>query len=101
MLNLLIAGNIVMILTFVLRYSTLPPQVPLFYSRTLGEAQLVDSWMIFLLPFLLNVIYFLNGYLYRRFFSGNELLKKIFDYAIAFLIIGFTLVFVKIIFLIS
>ena len=76
MLNLLIAGNIVMILTFVLRYSTLPPQVPLFYSRTLGEAQLVDSWMIFLLPFLLHVFIFSTAIYTGDFFPAMNFLKK-------------------------
>ena len=101
MINLLIAGNVFMFVTFVLKLSSLPPQLPLFYSRSWGEAQLVDTWMVFLIPLLLNLLYIINSYLYKRFFIGNELIRKIFDYLMIFLIAAFTLVFVKIIFLVS
>ncbi len=101
MINFLIAGDIVMITTFVMRLKTLPPQIPLFYSLTGGESQLADTWMIVLLPLLLNLIFILNNYVYNKFFFGNFLAKKLFEYADLFFIIGFTFVFVKIIFLIS
>ncbi len=101
MLNLLIAGDVIMIASFIFKFNSLPPQLPLFYSHAWGETQLGDTWMIFLIPLLLNLLYFGNGYIYRRFFSGNEFIKKIFDYLMTFLIIGFTLIFVKIIFLVS
>lgn len=101
MLNLLIAGNFIMIISLIFRFKTLPPQIPLLYSRPLGELQLVDTWMIILLPLLLNIIYILNNYLYSKFFSDNDLFKKIFSYLNIFLIIGFTLIFIKIVFLIS
>lgn len=90
-----------MILTFALKFSSLPPQLPLFYSRPWGEAQLVDTWMIFLLPLLLNLLYIANNYLYKRFFLGNDLIKKTFNYLNILLIVGFTFIFVKIIFLVS
>lgn len=101
MINLLVTGNIVMIASFILRLKTLPPQIPLLYSRPLGETQLVDTWMIFLIPFVLNILYTANNYLENRFFSSNDLVKKIFGYLNLFLIVVFTLIFVKIIFLIS
>ena len=101
MLNLLIAANVVMVLTFILKFSSLPPQLPLFYSRAWGETQLTDTWLIFLLPLLLNFLYFANNYLYKRFFFGNDLIKKIFDYFNVLLAVGFTFIFVKIIFLVS
>ncbi len=101
MLNLLIAGNFIMIVSLVFRYKTLPPQIPLMYSRPLGELQLVDTWMIVLLPFLLSVLYIINNYLYNKFYFGNDLAKKILNYLNIFLIVGFTLIFVKIVFLIS
>ncbi|MFH0979833.1 MAG: hypothetical protein V1803_02720 [Candidatus Roizmanbacteria bacterium] len=101
MINLLIAGNVFMIVTFILKFNSLPPQLPLFYSRPWGEAQLVDTWMIFLLPIILNLLYFTNNYLSKRFFLGNDLIKKIFNYLNILLIVGFTFIFVKIIFLVS
>lgn len=90
-----------MVLVFIARWKTLPPQIPLFYSRPQGEQQLADTWMIFLIPILLDFIYFLNNYLYQKFFFDNFLVKKIFDFLTVFLSIGFTLIFIKIIFLIS
>jgi len=90
-----------MIVTFILKFNFLPPQLPLFYSRSWGEAQLVDTWMIFLIPLLLNLLYIANNFLYKRFFLGHGLIKKIFDYLTIFLIVGFTLIFIKIIFLVS
>lgn len=90
-----------MILSFILRFKTFPPQIPLFYSRPLGEEQLTDTWMIFLIPFILNILYIANNYLEKRFFPKNDLIKKIFGYLNFFLIVTFTLIFVKIIFLIS
>ncbi|MBI5127561.1 hypothetical protein HZA76_03860 [Candidatus Roizmanbacteria bacterium] len=101
MINLLIAGNAFMIVSFIFKFNSLPPQLPLFYSHPWGEAQLVDTWMIFLIPLLLNLLYVVNNYLYKKFFSGNELIKKMFDYLMILLIVGFTLIFIKIIFLVS
>lgn len=101
MLNLLITANILMIVTFFLRISTLPPQIPLFYSRPWGESQLADAWMIFLIPLFLNLLYILNGYLYKKFFFGNDLVKKIFNYLNMLLIVSFSFIFIRIILLVS
>ncbi len=90
-----------MIIVFFLRWNTLPPQVPLFYSQPVGESQLADTWLIFLIPLLLNLIYFLNNYLYQKFFLNYPLTKKIFDYFALFLTISFTLIFIRIILLVS
>jgi hypothetical protein len=101
MFYLLIGGNLLMLATFLIRINTLPPQIPLFYSLPWGENQLADTWWIFILPICLNLLFFLNNYLYKKFFSDNELVKKIFYYLNLFLIVSFTLIFIKIIFLIS
>ena len=101
MLNLLITGNILMIVTFVLRLNALPPQIPLFYSRAIGENQLTDTWVIFLIPLILNLLYIINGFLFKKFFLGNDLIKKIFDYLNILLIVGFTFIFIRIILLMS
>lgn len=101
MLNLLITGNILMITTFILKLKTLPPQIPLFYSRPWGENQLADTWIIFLIPLILNFLYIINGFLYKKLFLGNDLIKKIFGYLDLLLIIGFTFIFIRIVLLIS
>lgn len=97
----LIASNIVMIGVLLLRFNHLPPQIPLFFSKPWGEDQLVDSWMIFLLPLLLNILYFANINLVKRYFQENDLVKKMIQYLNIFLIVAFTLIFIKIITLVT
>jgi hypothetical protein len=101
MIKWLVLSNIAMILVFILRFNTLPPQIPLFYSRPTGEEQLADLWMIFILPFLLNFFYFFNQYIEKKFFSDNSLIKKIFYYFNLALMIIITFIFIRIIFLVS
>lgn len=90
-----------MIVVFLLRLKTFPPEIPLFYSKPNGELQITESWMIFLIPFLLNIIFFINNYLLNKFFLNEEIIKKIFYYLNLFLIISFSLIFIKIVFLIT
>jgi len=101
MLNLLIGSNLLMVGLFVLKINSLPPQIPLFYSKLIGESQLADLWMIIILPIILDLFFYLNNYIYTRFFSGNEFVKKVINYLNLFLIITITLIFVRIIFFIS
>lgn len=101
MIKWLVLSNAAMILVFLLRFNTLPPQIPLFYSRPTGEEQLADLWMIFILPFLLNFFYFFNQYVEQKFFSDNSLIKKIFYYFNIALMIIITFIFIRIIFLVS
>lgn len=97
----LIGCDIAMIAVILLNLNHLPPQIPLFFSKPWGEDQLADTWMIVFLPLLLNLLYFVNGAFYKRFFSGNEFVKKIIDYTNIFLMITFTLIFIKIITLVT
>lgn len=101
MIKLLFGADALMIITFILRFNRLPPQSPLFYSQLWGEDQLVDTWLIFLLPIFLNLLFFINNYIIKKIYSDNEFIKKIFYYLNIFLIFGFTLIFIKIIFLVS
>ena len=101
MIYLLIAGNMLMGLTFLFRFNSLPPQLPLFYTRPWGEEQLADSWVIIMIPVFANMLFFLNDYLYKKYFLGNMMVKKMSEFLSVFLFISFTLLFVKIIFLIS
>lgn len=101
MIYALLLADLLMAGSFAWLFSQLPPQIPLFYSRPWGEDQLVDYWFIFILPFLLHVFIFLNIYLYNRFFLPNQLVKKIMDTANWLFIVLCTLIFLKIIFLIT
>lgn len=99
--KLLIGANALMIGAFLLKLSKLPPQIPLFYSQIWGESQLVDSWMIFILLIFMNILFFINQYIFNKFYSDNIFIKNIFYYLNLFLIISLTLIFIKIIFLVS
>lgn len=101
MIKLLLGTDALMVITFILKYSRLPPQIPLFYSQLWGESQLADLWVIFTLPVFMNTLFFVNQYIFNRFYSENIFVKNIFYYLNFFLIISFTSVFIKIIFLVS
>ncbi len=99
MKKVLFVTNTIMILFFIFRFSSLPPQIPLFYSKPWGEDQLADSWLILILPLTMNFLFFINLYFYKKFFLENNFIKKIIDYLNLFIIISITLIFIKIIFL--
>lgn len=101
MVYALIGCDIIMGAVFFWRFPTMPPQIPLFFSHSQGEDQLGEWWMIFLLPVFLNVFIFINKLVFRAFFKGNVFVEKVFYYLDLFLIVTFTLIFLKIIFLIS
>ena len=101
MIYALLIADLLMAGSFAWRFSRLPPQIPLFYSRAWGEDQLVDYWLIFILPFLLHLFIFLNIYIYNKYFLPNQLVKKIIDILHWVFIILATGIFLKIIFLIT
>ncbi|OGK17211.1 hypothetical protein A2774_02310 [Candidatus Roizmanbacteria bacterium RIFCSPHIGHO2_01_FULL_39_12c] len=97
----LIIANLFMSAVILFRFRYLPPQIPLFYSNPPGENQLADTWMIGILPLFMNSLFFLNRFINFRLFKNEEFIQKIFQYLNLFLIISFTLIFAKIIFLIT
>jgi len=101
MVYLLIGADILMVGIFALLSNRLPSQIPLFYSQPWGEDQLGELWMIFILPAAMNLFYFINRTVYRKFFGGNEFVRKILYYVNLFIIISLTFTFLKIIFSVS
>lgn len=97
----LIAANLAQIGFFAYTYRSLPPQIPIFYSKSQGEEQLGDLWMIAILPILMNLLILLNFYLYRRYFKENIFVKHLFFVLDIFLIVSFTIIFFKILFTVS
>lgn len=98
---ILLSANLLMVLAIIFKFGSLPPQIPLFYSRPQGELQLAEWWFIFFLPFLMNGLFLVNTIIYQRFFEGNEFVKTFFYYFKLFLIIAFTVIFLKITFLVT
>ena len=97
----LIGADIAMILAFIFKFQTLPPQIPLFYSKAAGEEQIVDLWYIVILPLILHLFYFINNFVYWKYFLGNEFIKKVTEYLNIFFIITITVIFIKILFLVG
>ncbi len=97
----LIIANLAQVALFAYKLNTLPPQVPLFYSKPQGEDQLADLWMIAVIPLLMNVLVVVNSYVYRKFFSGNVFARYTLISVNFLLIISLTFTFIKIILLIS
>lgn len=38
-----------------------PPEIPLYYARPWGEAQLAHTWEVFLLPVIMNILFILSS----------------------------------------
>lgn len=101
MIGLLISANLIQIGAYVLRMGSIPPQIPLLYSLPIGEDQLVEWWMIFLLPFIMNILYSMNTAIYHRYFHHEEFEKTALRYVNMSIIGICTYLFVRIIFLVS
>lgn len=97
MTYLLIAANLTMLVTIALAFRTLPPVLPLFYSKPEGEMQLAVWWLILLIPVCMNGLVILNNTLTRRLFSQSDFAYKIIHYANLMLIGIFTFIFIKIV----
>lgn len=95
----LLTGNLLMAFTVILKFSKLPPQLPIFYSRPWGEGQIADWWLILILPILMNALYALNLFIAKKFFADDDFVKNILRYLNLLLVIAFTVIFLKIIFL--
>lgn len=101
MIGLLIGSNLIQLGVYILKMRTVPPQIPLFYSLPVGEDQLVEWWMIFLIPILMNGLYILNTFIYHRYFHREVFEQSLLRY-INITIIGVcTYLFIRIIFLVS
>jgi len=98
---ILLVSNFIMIGVFIFRFNRMPPQVPIFNSRPEGEEQLGDWWLIFLIPLTLNIFFFFNYFLVKKIFKDNHFVLTVIGYFNLFLIITFTLIFIKIIFLVT
>lgn len=97
----LLIANAVMAALVAFKWNSLPPEVPLLYSRNWGEGQVVDLWFLFIIPLLMNVFFFLNNYLVRRYFAEEEYIKKSVHYFNMFLILAFTFIFARVVLLVT
>ncbi len=98
---LLIVTTLIMGGTFVLKYSSVPPQVPLFYSQGDGDQQMADTYLLFLLPLVCYLLVFANMFIRNKFFSDVFLIERIVYYLNIAIILLTTFTFLKILLLIS
>jgi hypothetical protein len=101
MIKLLAAADILSALVFAWRFSTMPEEIPLFYSKQWGEAQIVDYWYIFLIPLLMHLFYFVNVYISKKYLKDERLLRKLFSIVNIINIVLFTGIYIKILLLVS
>lgn len=99
--KLLLATNLVMVLVYSIFWSKLPKEIPLFYSSNWGEQQIVDIKYISILPFLTLLVYAINLFLKKKILKNEFFLNKILLYSSFCFIVAYTVIFLKIIFLVT
>lgn len=100
-ISVLIVAIALMVTFFVLRYASLPPQIPLFYSLPAGNEQVADLPYLFILPLALIAVVSVNTVVTRTFFKEIELITAISRTANVFLSILSVYIFVKVILLVT
>lgn len=101
MLRLLLLADAAMLAITVWRYTSIPDEIPLFYSRPWGDAQLVEYWYILLLPLIMHFFYFLNQWLEKKYAGHNHLISRILIIMTYLDIVVFTSIYIRILILIT
>ncbi len=60
-----------------IKFNSLPPQIPLYYSQPWGETRLAPVSSIFLLPLFSILVAFLNNLLAIFFLKSQQLLSRL------------------------
>jgi len=90
-----------MAVAYLLKMRSIPPQIPILYSLPIGEDQLVEWWMIFTIPFLMNALYLVNSAILKRFFPQEQFVRFLIKYANTAVVIISTYIFLRILLLVS
>ncbi|MFS8158804.1 MAG: hypothetical protein ACMG6E_01065 [Candidatus Roizmanbacteria bacterium] len=91
----------IMVLAFVIQYHKLPPQVPLFFSLPQGDGQIADLWMLIIFPILVLLLTGLHGIYTKTLLKSYPFLQEIIEYISPISSIVLTLIYLKIVFLIT
>lgn len=92
---------LILLVIFIFKFNRLPPQIPLLYSKPEGDEQLVDSFMIFLLPFFSTCIIIINTFIYNQYFTNNIFLETVLYYVNLLVSLFTALFFLRILFLVT
>lgn len=68
---------VVIVFFFALSFTSLPPSLPLLYSRPWGVSQLVSKSQFLILPIVVILITMLNTLLASRLHPAQQVLRKI------------------------
>lgn len=101
MIRFLIAGDVAMAAVTAWKFSILPQEVPLFYSKPWGEEQVADIWFILLIPIFMHLLYFANIYLSKKLAKDEPVMQKMFWVGNGIVIAGSTSIFIRIILLVT
>jgi hypothetical protein len=82
------------VLSLIIKWQNLPPQVPLFYSKPWGNEQLATKTLLWFLPTLSVVIWLIDLLLIRTLLKNDEFLSRILAIfgVLSAILISFTLV---------
>jgi len=101
LLRIYLLSALILIGVFLWRFKRLPPQIPLYYSRSSGEENLTSSYMIFIIPALMTGLIVINSLISKRNYADTEVMQNIF-YVVDICLILFSLfIFLRIVFLIT
>ena len=101
MIGLVFIAHILMGAVFAWRFHLLPPQIPLFYSLPSGEDQLVEWWMIFAIPIIMDAIVVLNSVLIHFIPFQEVFVRKMLRITTVVAVILCTYLFIRIIILVT
>lgn len=93
--------NLIIIAGVIALHSFLPPVVPLFYGRAIGERQLVNSYLL-VLPSVVSIFFTIfNFWISNHFFKKDSFLRNILSVSSFFINLLVAITVVRIILLVG
>jgi hypothetical protein len=97
---LYLVSLVTMVIVFAINYQKIPPQIPLYYSALVGDEQIDEYYMIFMLPLISYLIILLNNFLSKKLFPDDLFVEKLVFYVNFSSVIVITFIYLRIIFLV-
>lgn len=91
----------IQIVLLVLKWESLPPELPLYYSRPWGDEQIAPRIFVGIFPLISIVFLILNTLLSRMFFYTEHLLSTVLLWSAMLVVILSSIGLIKILFLVS
>ncbi|MCA9372007.1 hypothetical protein KC726_03860 [Candidatus Woesebacteria bacterium] len=99
--NILIGADVILVTATGFLFRFIPPEVPLYYSQPWGDKQLADNWQLLVLPVLMHIFVGINTLMKKRIFKTEAFASSILYIVNITTIVVFSLVYIKILFLIT